>query len=223
MMSLYDEALRRLRSCDHDWKRDTIRAYRRWTAHPSPTILDSIMLAIAPGVAHVAYRHARLGCGFTREDAFSAGMSYIPRALSRFSPDRSPRGVDVLPSFLLWGAEMSMMEARDSEMKHAGQVSLDEFESMDTLTSLMTQDRYEERHGVVDVVMSAIDRLPPSDRRIAQGRLIEEMGWQEIADMCADHGYHIHSREGIADHFRRRIRPRIAEALRHAGYDEQDL
>lgn len=207
----------------HDWKRDTARAYRRWLRDQTDEARrDAIVLAISPGIWYVAYRYTNPG--FTREDAFEIGMCYVAKSLSHFNPQRSPRGVDEIASYLMWGAELAMMSGAKAGLQVAdSECSLDDYEDPSWMVGA-THERYDGRASVEDVVRDAISSLPPSDGRIAQWRLLDEMTWDEVLSHASDAGDSaISSRWGIILRFDRRIRPRIAEALRRAGYDESDV
>ena len=206
----------------HDWKRDTARAYRRWLRDQTDEARrDAIVLAISPGIWYVSYRYTNPGV--TRADAFETGMCYVAKSLASFDPERSPRGVDEVASYLMWGAELAMRAGAKAGLGIADmECSLDDYEDPAWLVGA-THERYDGRTSVEDVVRDAIASMPPSDGRIASWRLLDDMTWDEVLAHASDAGdRRTSTRWGIILHFNNRIRPRIAEALRRAGYDEDD-
>ena len=204
-----------------DWKRDTETAYRRWMRRPTDARRDDIVRAIAPGVYYVSYRYTNHGV--TRAEAFDVGICHIATSLENFHPDKSPRGISAVSSYLLWGAELAMMSYAKEGLEHADmECSLDEYEDYSWIGA--THDIHDARTPVADVVSGAITAMPPSDGRIAQWRLIDELTWDEVISHASAAGdRRCSTRWGIITHFNTSVRPRIADALRRAGYDETDI
>lgn len=204
-----------------DWKRDTEVAYRCWMRDPTDARRDAIVLAISPGIWFVSYRYTNPGV--TRADAFDTGICSVAKALENFDPERSSIGVASVASYLMWGAELAMRAAAKVGLDIADmEYSLDDYEDPAWLIGA-TRERYDARTPVEDVVRDAIASMPPSDGRIASWRLLDDMTWDEVLARALDAGdRRASSRCGIVLHFNNRIRPRIAEALRRAGYDESD-
>lgn len=204
-----------------DWKHDTEVAYRRWMRDPTDARRDAIVLAISPGIWYVAYRYTN--SGVTRADAFDTGVCYVATSLEKFIPERSPLGVASVASYLMWGAELAMRSAAKAGLDIADmECSLDDYEDPSWLVGA-TRERYDARTPVADVVRDAIASLPPSDGRIASWRLLDEMTWDEVLAHASDAGdRRTSTRWGIILHFNNHIRPRLAAALRRAGYDEND-
>lgn len=227
MADLYAYARKILYSKDHtDWKAETASAYTRWMDEGTEDAHDDIVLAIAPGILHVAKRYALRGIGWSREDAFYAGVAYLAKSLSCFDVERSPRGVAGISSYLLTGAEMAMNRARKDYLRtYDHEVrSLDYFEDTDTLDVLSYEDEPgDTRRPVSDVVHDAIETLSPEDRLIATWRLVDGLTWPEVVKAGAEHGCQCTSRQGMHARFQRIIRPRLQKALRAAGYDEDDV
>lgn len=205
-----------------DWKHDTEVAYRRWMRAPTDARRDAIVLAISPGIWYVSYRYTNLGV--TRADAFETGICSVAKALENFHPERSPLGVASVASYLMWGAELAMRRAAKSGLDIADmECSLDDYEDPAWLVGA-THERYDGRTPVAEVVRDAIASMPPSDGRIATWRLLDEMKWDDVLAHASDAGdMRTSPRWGIILHFNKRIRPRIEDALRRAGYDEGDV
>lgn len=204
-----------------DWKHDTEVAYRRWMRSQTDARRDAIVLAISPGIWYVAYRYTNQGV--TRADAFDTGICSVAKALENFHPERSSLGVASVASYLMWGAELAMRAAAKVGLDIADmERSLDDYEDPAWLVGA-TRERYDARTPVSDVVRDAIASMPPSDGRIASWRLLDEMTWDEVLAHASEAGdRRTSTRWGIILHFNNHIRPRIAAALRRAGYDETD-
>lgn len=204
-----------------DWKHDTEVAYRRWMRSPTDARRDAIVLAISPGIWFVSYRYTNHGV--TRAEAFDTGICSVAKALENFHPERSPLGVASVASYLMWGAELAMRGAAKAGLDIADmECSLDDYEDPAWLIG-STRERYDARTPVEDVVRGAIVSMSPSDGRIASWRLIDEMTWDEVLRRARQMGDARTTRWGMINHFNKHIRPGIVDALRRAGYDEDDV
>lgn len=222
-MDLYTYADDKFHESHPDWKRDTTRAYEMWLADPSDEMMAGIMMSVAPGVFYVSYRYTCDDVGYSRRDAFSAGMERVPYSVKKFDIDKSPSGSRSVASFIMWASEMHMLTGLQKAQEwNSHVVSMAEFDE-ETWAMMSESVPYDGRRPVADVLGEALDRLPPMDGVIARARLMDDMTWDEVLDEVRRHGSTRTSSWGISRRFSLHILPKLQDALRHAGYDEDDV
>lgn len=222
-MDLYTYADAKFHDSHPDWKHDTTLAYERWLDDPSEDMMTDIMMAVAPGVFYVSYRYASDDVGYSRRDAFGAGMERVPYSVRKFDIDKSPRGSRSVASFIMWAAEMHMLTGLQKAQEwHSHVVSMAEFDE-ETWAMMSESVHYDGRRPVADVLGEAIGLLPPMDGVIARARVMDDMTWEEVLEEVRRHGSTRTSSWGISRRFSLHILPKLQAALRHAGYDEDDV
>ena len=220
METLYDKAARRFYSSHSDWKRESALAYEKWRDNKSEDTLMAIVDAIAPGIFYISYRYASR---MDRGEAFDAGVAMIPRSLALFDPLKSPRGAEEVGSYIMWLAEKGMLRACEhASMWDDHVVSIEKFE-LGTWDYMSTQDSYELRPSVMDVVLREMQDMSQSDRAITEWRLLDGMSWEQIAVEANRTGLRLTNRNAISARFSQAIVPKLKKALISAGYDENDM